>query len=68
MIRKLLDPDWHRISSRTKTLLSDLADLRKLLEYLLRYDAFSFYYFLLKLKKASADSINAKASSSPSLW
>jgi hypothetical protein len=36
--------------------------LRKLLDYLIRYDAFAFYYLLMKLQQAS----NEQAT--PSLW
>jgi hypothetical protein len=36
--------------------------LRKLLDYLIRYDAFSFYYLLMKLQQASTDQ------ATPSLW
>ena len=34
MIRTQLDPIWHRVSSKTKSLVSDLKMLRKLLMYL----------------------------------
>ncbi len=62
MIRSQLDADWHRISYKAKQLVTDLSTLRKLLDYLIRYDAFSFYYLLLKLQSASSEQI------SPSLW
>jgi hypothetical protein len=42
--------------------VADLTTLRKLLDFLLRYDAFSFYSFLLTLKSASAQQTH------PSLW
>ena len=61
-IRSQLDCDWHKLSPRTKQLVTDLTTLRKLLDFLLRYDAFSFYSFLLTLRAASALQI------SPSLW
>ncbi|RYG69231.1 hypothetical protein EON64_03255 [archaeon] len=61
-IRSQLDPDWHRIAFRTKQIVGDLTVLRKLLDYLVRYDAFSFYYLLMKLHAAS------KEQHSPSLW
>ena len=41
MLRVQLDPEWHRLSARTKQLLSDLTSLRQVLGYLLRYDAVS---------------------------
>lgn len=61
-LRYQLDQDWHRISWRTKQLVSDLTVLRKLMEYLIRYDAFSFYYLLQKLQKVSAEQAQ------PALW
>jgi DNA excision repair protein ERCC-4 len=61
-LRFKLDSDWHRLSYRTKQIVSDLGTLRKLLDYLIRYDAFSFYYLLLKLQQQSHEQV------SPSLW
>jgi ERCC4-type nuclease len=61
-IRSQLDPDWHRVSIRTKSIINDLGVLRKLLDYLIRYDAFSFYYLLLKLQATSS------SQSMPALW
>jgi DNA excision repair protein ERCC-4 len=61
-VRLQLDPEWHRLSARTKQLVTDMGELRKLLEYLLRYDAYTFYSFLLSLRSANA------MQSFPSLW
>lgn len=61
-IRNQLDQEWHRVSYRSKQLVTDLTTLRKLLDYLISYDSFSFYYMLLKIQAASAEQI------SPSLW
>lgn len=61
-LRSQLETEWHRISSRAKQIINDISVLRKLLDYLIRYDAFSFYYLLLKIKTSSIDQ------SSPSLW
>jgi DNA excision repair protein ERCC-4 len=61
-LRNQLDADWHKISYKAKQLVTDLSTLRKLLDYLIRYDAFSFYYLLLKLQAASSEQ------ASPSLW
>jgi DNA excision repair protein ERCC-4 len=61
-LRNQLDADWHKISYKAKQLVTDLSTLRKLLDYLIRYDAFSFYYLLLKLQSASSEQ------ASPSLW
>jgi len=62
ILRRQLDPEWHRLSSRTKQLVFDLTTLRQLLDYLLRYDAFSFYSYLITLKNASSQQ------NSPSYW
>ena len=57
-----LESEWHRVAQRTKQLVTDVAALRKLLDYLVRYDAFAFYYLLLKLQQASSEQVV------PSLW
>jgi DNA excision repair protein ERCC-4 len=57
-----LEAEWHRTPQRTKQLVTDVGVLRKLLDYLIRYDAFAFYYLLMKLQQAS----NEQAT--PSLW
>lgn len=61
-IRHHLDPEWHRTSLRVKAMIGDMGVLRKLLDYLIRYDAFSFYYLLLKLHATSS------AQTTPALW
>ncbi|KAL4740706.1 DNA repair protein RAD1 [Aspergillus similis] len=45
-IRRQLDPMWHRLSFRTKQIVSDLSDLRAILHALLTYDAVSFVKYL----------------------
>lgn len=42
IVRRQLDPVWHRVSWRTKQIVSDLTVLRGLLHSLLTYDAVSF--------------------------
>ncbi|KAJ0410113.1 hypothetical protein ATCC90586_001598 [Pythium insidiosum] len=46
-IRRQLDPVWHKLPPKTKQLVGDLTTLRQLLSYLPRYDAISFYGFLV---------------------
>ncbi|KAE8150031.1 DNA repair protein [Aspergillus avenaceus] len=46
MIRRQLDPIWHRVSFRTRQIVSDLSDLRAILHALLTYDAVSFVKYL----------------------
>lgn len=49
-IKKQLESIWHQVGAKTKQLLSDLSILRKLLDYLIRYDCVSFYRYLETLK------------------
>ncbi|KAG7390554.1 DNA repair endonuclease XPF [Phytophthora pseudosyringae] len=46
-IRRQLDPLWHKLPVKTKQLVGDLSTLRQLLGYLPRYDAISYYSFLV---------------------
>jgi DNA excision repair protein ERCC-4 len=41
-IRRQLDPNWHRVSWKTKQIVSDLTVLRGLLHSILEFDAVSF--------------------------
>jgi DNA excision repair protein ERCC-4 len=42
MVRRQLDPNWHRVSWKTKQIVSDLTVLRSLLHSVLALDAVSF--------------------------
>ncbi|KAI9838898.1 MAG: hypothetical protein M1819_004106 [Sarea resinae] len=46
IVRRQLDPVWHRVSWRTKQIVNDLTVLRTMLHSLLTYDAVSFARFL----------------------
>lgn len=46
IIRRQLDPIWHRVSPASKQLVGDLKILRQLLTYLTAYDCVSFYSFV----------------------
>lgn len=46
IIRRQLDPIWHRVSSKTKQLVGDLKTLRNLLGYLVSYDSVNFNLYL----------------------
>ncbi|KAF9988517.1 hypothetical protein BGZ65_001979 [Modicella reniformis] len=46
IIRRQLDPIWHRVSSKTKQLVGDLKMLRNLLGYLVSYDSVNFNLYL----------------------
>ncbi|GAB1217386.1 hypothetical protein ATERTT37_006625 [Aspergillus terreus] len=45
-VRRQLEPMWHRLSFKTKQIVSDLSDLRAILHALLTYDAVSFVKYL----------------------
>ncbi|MCJ1393131.1 hypothetical protein MMC18_006003 [Xylographa bjoerkii] len=46
IIRRQLDPIWHRVSYRTRQIVNDLTVLRSILHALLTYDAVSFNKYL----------------------
>ena len=46
IIRRQLDPEWHRVSFRTRQIVNDLGVLRSILHALLTYDAVSFNKYL----------------------
>ncbi|KAL2903100.1 DNA repair endonuclease UVH1 [Bienertia sinuspersici] len=50
IIRRQLDPIWHNLGKKTKQLVSDLKTLRKLLDYLVRYDAVTYLKYLDSLR------------------
>ncbi|PSK34389.1 DNA repair protein rad16 [Elsinoe australis] len=54
IIRRQLNPVWHRTSFRTKQIVRDLALLRSILHYLLSYDAVSFNRYLETVLAASS--------------
>lgn len=43
IVRRQLDPIWHTLGKKTKQLVSDLKTLRKLLDYLVRFQNSSFF-------------------------
>ncbi|KAI0003913.1 DNA repair protein [Xylariaceae sp. FL0662B] len=46
MVRRQLDPNWHRVSWKTKQIVSDLTVLRGLLHSILAFDSVSFLQHL----------------------
>lgn len=46
IVRRQLDPIWHRVSYRTRQIVNDLSVLRGILHALLTYDAVSFNKYL----------------------
>ena len=64
-IRSQLEPEWHKLTYSTKQYVNDLKTLRQLLDSLIRYDAISFYDYLLTLQESSS---TTTSQSSPSCW
>ena len=54
IIRRQLNPYWHRVSWKTKQIVRDLTLLRNILHYLLAYDAVSFNRYLDTVLAASS--------------
>lgn len=54
IVRRQLDPVWHRTSFRTKQIVRDLSLLRTILQSLLTFDAVSFNKYLDTVLAASA--------------
>ncbi|KAJ0961835.1 hypothetical protein J5N97_029663 [Dioscorea zingiberensis] len=50
IVRRQLDPIWHTLGKKTKQLVNDLKTLRKLMDYLVRYDAVTFLKYLDTLR------------------
>lgn len=46
MVRRQLDPNWHRVSWKTKQIVNDLTVLRSLLHSILTFDSVSFLQHL----------------------
>ncbi|KAL1830504.1 hypothetical protein ACET3Z_000155 [Daucus carota] len=54
ILRRQLDPIWHTLGKKTKQLVSDLKTLRKLLDYLVRYDAVTYLKYLDSLRASES--------------
>ncbi|XP_078438167.1 restriction endonuclease, type II-like superfamily protein isoform X2 [Wolffia australiana] len=50
IVRRQLDPIWHTLGMKTKQLVADLRTLRKLADYLVRYDAVTYLKYLDTLR------------------
>lgn len=61
-LRALLEPEWHKLSWKIKNLVTDLTTIRNLFDFLLRYDAITFYSHLMALKQAAMDTITRSGS------
>ncbi|KAN0059816.1 DNA repair protein RAD16 [Thecaphora frezii] len=68
MVRRQLDPIWHRVSGKTKQLVGDLTTLRSLLNYLLTYDAVTFNSFLETILASNTATVSGTARQNQSPW
>ncbi|KAL1747983.1 hypothetical protein HDZ31DRAFT_79987 [Schizophyllum fasciatum] len=68
IVRRQLDPVWHKVGPRTKQLVGDLATLRKLLGYLLSYDPIQFYMLLETIIEANQTSASGGKKENHSPW
>ncbi|GMH40938.1 hypothetical protein BSKO_08842 [Bryopsis sp. KO-2023] len=57
LVRIQLNPIWHTVSWKTKQIVQDLQQLRKLSGYLLRYDAVTFLSYLERMRHVGAQSV-----------
>ncbi|KAF9075743.1 hypothetical protein BDP27DRAFT_953568 [Rhodocollybia butyracea] len=53
IVRKQLDPIWHKVGPSTKALVRDLGVLRRLVGYLLVYDPLQFHSYCQSLVEAA---------------
>ncbi|KAJ7591596.1 hypothetical protein C8J56DRAFT_935948 [Mycena floridula] len=58
IVRKQLDPVWHKVGWSTKALVGDLSVLRRLVGYLLTYDPVQFHSFCETLIASNAPATN----------
>ncbi|KAJ3925851.1 MAG: hypothetical protein NXY57DRAFT_906565 [Lentinula lateritia] len=69
IVRKQLDPIWHKVGPSTKALVRDLGVLRRLVGYLLVYDPLQFHSFCQSLVESTTSTNSESGSgSSKSQW
>lgn len=69
IVRRQLDPVWHKVGFKTKQLANDLGTLRRLLTYLLTFDPISFHSYLETIVSSnSSGTSNTMARSEKSEW
>ncbi|KAG2127704.1 hypothetical protein DEU56DRAFT_982692 [Suillus clintonianus] len=68
VVPRQLDPVWHKVGPRTKQLVSDLATLRRLLTYLLPYDALAFHAYLESLAASNTTTATGAANKHQPPW
>ncbi|RXW19482.1 hypothetical protein EST38_g6377 [Candolleomyces aberdarensis] len=68
IVRKQLDPVWHKVGPKTKQLVNDLGTLRNLLYYLLTYDSLQFHAYLETLIAANTTTSSGGVKQHQSPW
>lgn len=68
VVRRQLDPVWHKVGPRTKQLVSDLSTLRRLLSYLLTYDPLAFHAYLETIIAANSTTHSGATRQNHSPW
>ncbi|KAI0691074.1 hypothetical protein BC835DRAFT_1433046 [Cytidiella melzeri] len=68
VVRRQLDPVWHKVGPKTKQLVNDLATLRRLLGMLLTHDAIAFQQYLEGLLESNTVNDSGKARQHQSPW
>ncbi|KAG6865039.1 hypothetical protein C0991_005532 [Blastosporella zonata] len=68
VVRRQLDPVWHKVGPRTKQLVNDLGTLRRLLFYLLTYDSLHFHAYLETLIASNTTTASGHTKQHQSPW
>ncbi|KDR70041.1 hypothetical protein GALMADRAFT_76875 [Galerina marginata CBS 339.88] len=68
IVRRQLDSVWHKVGPKTKQLVNDLGTLRRLLYYLLTYDALQFHSYLETLIAANTTTASGGVKQHQSPW
>ncbi|EST05062.1 ERCC4 domain protein [Kalmanozyma brasiliensis GHG001] len=68
VVRRQLDPIWHKVSAKTKQLVGDLTTLRSLLNYLLTYDCVTFNSYLETILASSTTTSKGTTRQNQSAW
>ncbi|KAI0002433.1 hypothetical protein BJV74DRAFT_599304 [Russula compacta] len=68
IVRRQLEPVWHRVGPRTKQLVNDLATLRRLLAYLLNYHPLAFHAYLETIIASNTQSAAGNPRQNQSPW
>ncbi|PFH49381.1 hypothetical protein AMATHDRAFT_147779 [Amanita thiersii Skay4041] len=68
VVRRQLDPVWHKVGPKTKQLVKDLATLRQLLHYLLTYDPIQYHAYLETIITSNSISVTGGPRQHQSPW